>query len=170
MGVSALGSLSQAQGSIDTANAQAQQLKNQQAIAEYNAKVLESQAVAVGREGTAASNLQSRRSTQMISQQRAGQAQSNYFGQSADYILDQSAANAELDRLNMVYQTQSQVQGIKQQAAGTRYQGDIIGSQIQPTINAGYTGALGSLIGGAGQLAFLNSSQAVNPYINWGKM
>ena len=168
--MSVLGSLTQAQGQMDAAQSQANQLQAQQQAANYNAQILEYQAGAVSRETTAAANLQSRRAAQVISNQQTAQAQNNYFGQSADYLLDQSSANAELDRLNMVYQGESQVKGLQQQAASTRYQGSIYGSQVQPTINAGYMGAAGTLVGGAGQLAYLNSSQPVNPYLNWGKM
>jgi len=170
LGATVLGGLTSAGGQMSAANTQAQQLQAQQDAANYNADILDKRAGVTGVEGTAASNLQANRAQQYISNQRASQAQSNYFGQSADMILDQSEANAELDRLNMAYQTESNVIGLKQQAAQTRYQGSVAGSQIQPTLNAGYMGAAGSLIGTAGQVAYLGAKQPVNPYLNWSKM
>lgn len=168
-GSSILGGIMGASGAVEQAQQQANQLRAQQQAAEFNAKTKQLQAQVAGREATSAANLQATRSRSMISKQRALQAQNNYFGQTADQLLDVSSANAELDRLNIVYQGESKAKGLQSSATLDQYQANIYGSQIQPTLNAGAMKAGGALLGGIGQAGYLASQQPVDPYMNWGK-
>jgi hypothetical protein len=168
--MSLVGGVTKAQGSIDQAQQQAQMLQLQQQIAERNAANQYMQAASVASETNAGAMLQERRARAVISKQKAKQAQNNYFGESAEAILDQSAANAELDRLNLIYGGESQVQGIKAQARNSQYQADMYKSQIQPTLDAGYVNAGGQLLSSFGQASFLGNQQSVDPYMSWGKM
>jgi hypothetical protein len=169
-GGAVVGGLVQAQGQMEAAEAQAQELRRQQSLAYLNASMQEQQANTIMGETASAVNLQNRRANTTISKQKARQAQSGYFGQTADSMLDQSAANAELDRLNIIYQGQSAATGQRRQAAYSRYQGDMIGAQVQPTLNAGYTQAGGTILQTFGQGSFLAGKNPVDPYMSWGKM
>ena len=115
--------------------------------ASYNAKVAENNAIAARQQAAANAEAQSR-----AARQRIGQMEANYGASgismegSALDILEQSARDAELDRLNIIY-------GGEVRARGYGAEADLQSSKANDT--SGYWSAGGALLSGmakAGQL------------------
>lgn len=135
-----------------SAAASYQSSRNQQASAEFNAGMSESNAQTTSMQAGAAEEAQRRKSNLVLGEQRAAFAQSGVDPSSGSGLLvqQQSATNAELDALNIRYQGLMQSRGLLAQAGLDRRQGQIFG---QNAAWAGVNGALateGTLLSGKG--------------------
>lgn len=141
-------------GSIMGGSANAANLQAQQNAANYNAQLYNQQASQAMTTVQAQSNQQARQSREVLGQQRAAIAESGigFSGTGGDLIED-STANAEFDRQNILYNGLLQSQGYASQAQQSSYEADIAGSQIGAARTAGYIGAASHLLSGFGGFA-----------------
>ena len=103
-------------GSIQQGNAAAASAKSQANAAEYNAKVLRQNADQAYREGSAAEEAQRRRARQVLGVQRAAVGQTTGFTGTSLGVIEQSGTNAELDALNIRYESDMKARGLLQEA------------------------------------------------------
>lgn len=98
--------------------------KQAQRAADFNAATMEAEARIARQQGGAREEQQRRRAREFLGTQRAaaGQAGVGLGGSIAD-VLGDSAAEAELDALNIRYESNLQALGMENQAAITRWQG-----------------------------------------------
>ena len=114
------------------------------ASAEYNAKILEQNAVVERQQASAREEAQRRQSRQVLGQQRAAFAQSGGgMGGSAADVMEQSGIMAELDALTLRYEGDLRARGMEVSASQERF----AGKQAQ---RQGYFAAAGSILAGAG--------------------
>lgn len=91
---------------------------------DYNADVMESEAAIAMQQGGAREDQNRRRAREFMGTQRASAAQAGVgLGGSIGDVLGDSAAEAELDSLNIRYESNLQSLGMKNQAAMTRWEG-----------------------------------------------
>lgn len=111
-------------GPAVSAYGQIEQGKAYDRAAQLNAQTMEAEARIARQQGGAREEAQRRRAREVLGTMRAsiGQAGIGFGGSAAD-IYDQSATNAELDALNIRYESDLQAMGIMNQAALTRYEG-----------------------------------------------
>lgn len=118
--------------------------QQQQAMANYNAKILDQNAQIERQQTVARESKQRRESNQVLGMQRAAFAQSGagLDGSAAD-VMAQSATNAELDAMMIRYEGDLRARGLKEQAKQERFAG-------KTALTQGYFNAAGSILGGAG--------------------
>lgn len=149
LAMSAVGTVTSAIGSIQQGQAAAANLQAQQNAANYNAEIQRQQADQAARSATAQANQQQVQAREVIGKQRASIAESGGgFGGTNSLLIDQSAANAELDRQNILYGGELNRAGLNEQAKLTTYQGGVAGSQVGSSLMAGYMGAGSSIMKG----------------------
>lgn len=149
-GLGALGSISS--GQTQAANYQAQ--VNAQ---NYNSQVQQQQADQAMANAVAQSNAQQQNAKQQLGLQRAATAQSGIgFSGTGGDLIDQSAANAELDRQNILYSGMLTAQGLDAQAEQSTYAAQVAQSQINPSLAGGYIGAGANALSGVGNYMSYN--------------
>lgn len=144
-------------GAALSAVGQYQQGRAAQNAANFNAAQMEREATIARQQGGAREEAQRRRAREVLGTMRAsiGQAGIGWGGSAAD-IYDQSATNAELDALNIRYESDLQSMGLMNQAALTRYEGKMakragtIGAVSSLLTGAALYGASGGFSGGSG--------------------
>lgn len=121
--------------------------KQAQRAAEFNAATMEAEARIARAQGGAREEQQRRRAREFLGTQRAaaGQAGVGLGGSIAD-VLGDSAAEAELDALNIRYESNLQALGMENQAAITRWQGKELKRQARAK-------AVASIISGSSDYA-----------------
>lgn len=98
--------------------------KQAQRAAEFNAATMEAEARIARQQGAAREEAQRRRAREFLGTQRAAAGQAGVgLGGSIGDVLEQSATEAELDALNIRYESNLQALGMENQAAITRWQG-----------------------------------------------
>lgn len=98
--------------------------KQAQRAAEFNAATMEAEARIARQQGGAREEQQRRRAREFLGTQRAAAGQAGVgLGGSIGDVLGDSAAEAELDALNIRYESNLQALGMENQAAITRWQG-----------------------------------------------
>lgn len=137
-------------GSIQQGEAQAQSLQSQANAARYNADVQRKQGEQEMAVANANANDQHRKAAQIQGKQAAAIAESGIgFSSTTNMLIDQSAAQAELDRQNILYAGNSKQQSLNQAANLSDYQANFAESQVGGARMAGYIGAASSLLNGA---------------------
>lgn len=142
-------------GSISEGNARAGQYGAQKQAHDYNADVAAQNAEIAWQQAGAREEAQRRRGRMYIGKQYASIAQAGIdpnSGSAAD-VLAQSAAETELDALNLRYEGDMQARGFTIQSEQERYQGRISAMNAKNARRSGYFGAASSIIGGAASYA-----------------
>lgn len=141
--VSAVGAIQQ--GNVASANARAQQ-----DAANYNATIEAQGATTARQQANAREEAQRRATRQFLGEQRAGLSQAGIGldGSAAD-VHGQSAANAELDALNIRYEGELDARGLLAQSALTRHEGQVAGVNARTARRAGYMNAASTILSGS---------------------
>ena len=156
-------------GSIMGGNTAAANLEAQKNAANYNAQLYNQQATQAMSTAQAQSNQQADQARQVLGKQRAAIAESGIgFSGTGGDLINQSAANAEFDRQNILYNGLLQSQGYSAQADQAKYAGEVAGSQINSARNAGYIGAASNLLGGFGTAALTGYRRNMPKYRSGG--
>lgn len=141
-------------GAVGQANAAAASAKSQKQAAEYNATVMKQQAVATQQQGAVAEDAQRRRVRSILGKQRAALAESGLgFEGTGGMLLNQSAAAAELDALNMRYETDLRAKGLLSDANMAQFEGEAALSAGRSAAMSGYLTAGTSLLSGVANYA-----------------
>lgn len=145
MGGSVFGAIS----SFQQAQAQTASLQAQQNAQNYNAQLYQQQAQDTMAQSNSQANLGIDHARQTIGAQRAAIAESGMAGSvTGNALIDQSAANAELDRQNTLYSGLINANSLNAQASQSSYAAQTAGNQIASSQASGYIGAATSLLGG----------------------
>lgn len=131
---------------------QIQQAQAARAAAEYNARVAEMNAVLAEQQAAAEEDRQRRLSYKQLSAMRAGYGAAGVSieGSPLD-VLEESAANAELDALTIRHAGQVRATAYRQEAALERYRG-------KAATRAGYISAASTLLTGGGEILSMKRS------------
>lgn len=148
----AIGTATKAVGSIVQGNAAS-------AASKANAKIADQNATIVGQQASAREDQQRRRSAMELGRQAAAFAQSGVdpTSGSAMRVAADSAAQAELDALNLRYEGQMQAFGYTREAAIER-------QRARYARNAGYFGAVTSILGGGAQAYGMRPTTATSSF------
>ena len=118
------------------------QAQQQKSAAKYNEKLAENQAVGARQEAAAAANRQQRQSAKTIGTMQASYAASGVSTEGSPLeVLEESARNAELDRLTILWNGESRAQGYQNTAELERSRG-------KNAMASGYLSAAGSAMKG----------------------
>ena len=144
-----------AMGQMRQGEAQAAALRQQSQIAEFNARVAENNAILAQQAAEADADTIDRQRRIALAKQATGFAASGVVideGSTLE-VLGDTAAEFEMDRLNRLHQ--GQVQSNAQRIQSTLDQNNAQGllSQSSAARSAGRSAAVGTVLGGAGQLA-----------------
>jgi len=150
-------------GSMQEANAHAAQLNSEGAQHDRNAEIAEQNATISWQQGIAQEGAVRRRAAGILGAQAAVSGESNFdvgSGSALD-VAKQSAANAELDSLTTIYNTDLRARGFKQQAESERYAGDLAHAGAGAARDQGVWGALTGITSSAA--SYYGSSMSVQP-------
>jgi hypothetical protein len=137
-----------AYGAISSAQAQSASYRSQQQAANYNAQANQQNAAAAQSAASANELAMRRANDQRMGEIRAAVAQgTGGFSGSARELVDQDAANAELDALNTRYRGTLQAHGMLAQSNLDEYQSSVAGMNAASATRAGYIGAAASALG-----------------------
>ena len=118
------------------------QAQQQKSAAKYNEKLAENQAVGARQEAAAAADRQQRQSAKTIGTMQASYAASGVSTEGSPLeVLEESARNAELDRLTILWNGESRAQGYQNTAELERSRG-------KNAMASGYLSAAGSVMKG----------------------
>ena len=118
------------------------QAQQQKSAAKYNEKLAENQAVGARQEAAAAADRQQRQSAKTIGTMQASYAASGVSTEGSPLeVLEESARNAELDRLTILWNGESRAQGYQNTAELERSRG-------KNAMASGYLSAAGSAMKG----------------------
>lgn len=139
-----------AAGAIKQGQAQAASYKSEQAAANYNATIQAQNATTARQQSNAREEVQRRQTRQFLGRQAAaiGQSGTGLGGSNAD-VYGQSAANAELDALNIRYEGELDARGLLAQSELSRYSGKVAGMNAKSAKSGSYWSAASSLLNGA---------------------
>lgn len=141
----------QALGAIQQGNAAAASYDSQANADKYNAQIASQNADIVSQQAAAQEATQRRKAALVAGEQRAAQAQSGLaFTGSALDVAQQSAANAELDALNIRYEGQLKRRGLLANAQQDSYGADVAGQNSNSAALGGYLNAGSKILGGTG--------------------
>lgn len=129
--------------------AQEASYKSQAQADEYNAKVAETNAATARQQAGAREEAQRRQARQILGTQRAALAQAGIglSGSAAD-VYGASAANAELDALNIRYEGELDARGLLAGAELDKYQGKVSNMNAKSAKQAGYVNTASALLSG----------------------
>lgn len=145
MAMSALSAMKQGEAQSDALKSQAQAQQYNAAVAEQNAQTAEAQ-------GNANEEAQRRKARMVIGAQRAGISESGIGNEgTGSDLVQQSAANAEMDALNIRYGAQLQAVGFRNNAKLDNYQASNDLSQAKQATQASYLNAGASALSGYGK-------------------
>lgn len=138
-----------AYGMYQQSQAAAAGYESQQAAANYNATIDAQNARVARQQANAREEAQRRQARQVLGEQRAALAQAGIglSGSAAD-VYGQSAANAELDALNIRYEGELAARGLLAQSELTRYEGSVAGMNAKSAKSGGYLDAASTLLTG----------------------
>lgn len=116
---------------------------------EYNATIQSQNASVARQQAGAREEAQRRQARQVLGEQRAALAQAGIglSGSAAD-VYGQSAANAELDALNIRYEGELESRGLLAQSQLSRYEGKVSGMNASSARRAGNLSAASALLAG----------------------
>lgn len=118
------------------------QAQQQKSAAKYNEKLAENQAVGARQEAAAAADRQQRQSAKTIGTMQASYAASGVSTEGSPLeVLEESARNAELDRLTILWNGEGRAQGYQNTAELERSRG-------KNAMASGYLSAAGSVMKG----------------------
>lgn len=118
------------------------QAQQQKSAAKYNEKLAENQAVGARQEAAAAADRQQRQSAKTIGTMQASYAASGVSTEGSPLeVLEESARNAELDRLTILWNGEGRAQGYQNTAELERSRG-------KNAMASGYLSAAGSVVKG----------------------
>lgn len=119
---------------------------------EYNATIQSQNAAVARQQANAREEAQRRQARQVLGEQRAALSQAGIglSGSAAD-IYGQSAANAELDALNIRYEGELDSRGLLAQSELSTYQGKVSGMNAKSAKQAGTLSAASTALSGASQ-------------------
>lgn len=139
-----------AYSAVQSGKAAEAQYKSAQQAADYNAEIEAQNARVARQQAGAREEAQRRQARQVLGEQRAALSQAGIglAGSAAD-VYGQSAANAELDALNIRYEGELGARGLLAQSALTSYEGKVAGMNAKSAKKAGYVNAASSLLAGA---------------------
>lgn len=139
-----------AYSAIQAGKGQEAQYKSAQQAADYNAEMQRQNAAVARQQAGAREEAQRRQARQVLGEQRAALSQAGIglSGSAAD-VYGQSAANAELDALNIRYEGELDARGLLAQSQLTSYEGQVSGMNAKSAKRAGYVNAASSLLSGA---------------------
>lgn len=146
IGSAVLGAYSAIQGGrAAEANARAQQQAEN-----YNATIQAQNATVARQQANAREEAQRRKARQFLGEQRAALAQAGIGleGSAAD-VYEQSAAEAELDALNIRYEGALDARGLLAQSEMSTYAGRVAGVNATTARRSSYLDAASSLLSGA---------------------
>jgi len=134
---------------INASNAQAAGYESQKQAADYNATIQSQNAAVARQQAGAREEAQRRQARQVLGEQRAALSQAGIglAGSAAD-VYGQSAANAELDALNIRYEGELDARGLLAQSELTRYEGKVAGMNAKSAKSAGRLDAASALLAG----------------------
>lgn len=119
-----------AAGSLIDSGNQIEDIRNQQAAADFNARALQQQAQEARRQSGYRQEAQQRAARKMLSTQRAALLQSGMgLTGSAGMSLEQGTILAELDKLALAYEGDIQARGFLQQSAAERFKKRVLADQ-----------------------------------------
>jgi hypothetical protein len=138
-------------GAISQANAASQNARSQQQAAEFNAAQANANAHNALQVADANEEAQRRKNAYILGEKRAGliQAGIGTDGTASD-VIAASGTNAELDALNIRYEGSLRAKAYQQQAAQDLFQGQAAGENASAATTAGWLGAGGAVLSGAG--------------------
>lgn len=141
----------QAVGAIQQGISQSNAYKAQAQAQEASAKIAQMNADIARQQGNANEEAQRRRSAQIIGAQRAGIAEAGIGmdGSGAD-LLEQSAGFAELDALNIRYNSQLQSNAFMNQSSMDLWQAQQSRKRASDAMTSGYLNAGASALNGYG--------------------
>lgn len=139
-----------AYSAVQSGKTQSANYRAQQQAEEYNATIQAQNAQVSRQQANAREETQRRRARQALGEQRAALAQAGIglSGSAAD-VYGQSAANAELDALNIRYEGELDARGLLAQSELSRYSGQTAGVNARSARSAGRLDAASSLLAGA---------------------
>jgi hypothetical protein len=148
----AIGGAIQAVGAMFEGQAKAQQEHEASNINLYQAKLAERNATNVTNQAAAQESTQRRKARAFLGEQRAAMAQSGFDPNSGSMegLYDQSAANAELDALNIRYEGLLKRKGLLAQRELYKYQSEIHLDNIQKIYMQAGLKAASSMFSGFG--------------------
>ena len=118
------------------------QAQQQKSAAKYNEKLAENQAIGARQEAAAAADRQQRQSAKTIGTMQASYAASGVSTEGSPLeVLEESARNAELDRLTILWNGEGRAQGYQNTAELERSRG-------KNAMASGYLSAAGSVVKG----------------------
>ena len=141
------------------------QAQQQKSAAKYNEKLAENQAVGARQEAAAAADRQQRQSAKTIGTMQASYAASGVSTEGSPLeVLEESARNAELDRLTILWNGEGRAQGYQNTAELERSRG-------KNAMASGYLSAAGSVVkgfamSGGASTASTTSSDAYSDNVN----
>jgi hypothetical protein len=140
-------------GAMDSANASASNYNAQAQAAQTNATIARNNAAGAQRAANANEEASRRKSAYALSQQRAAIGQSGvaFEGSPLD-VLGTSAANAEMDALNIRYQGQVQANNYLNQGMMSDAQASAATQSASNAEDAGELGAATSLLSGGAKI------------------
>lgn len=150
--VGAISSISQGNAAAAAARSQAQAL-------DYNAAVERQNAQIALQQGNANEEAQRRQARRVLGAQRAGLTEAGLSGGTAGDLVSQSAADAELDALNIRYGAQLQATGHLNSATLDQQQARQARKNASAAQTAGYIGAGAAALSGYG--GYLNSQARI---------
>ena len=161
----------QAISSISAGNAQAASYKASAQAQEYNAEMNRRNADRVSQEYSIREDNLRKQQTQALGRERAAFAQSDTglgTGSNLD-VMNEDTQNAELDALTLRYQGQTERAGLLSQSNLDSYDAQVSRMNASSARQAGYMGAFGKVLGGAGRYYDYSQSTAAlkTPSLPW---
>lgn len=139
-------------GAISAGNSQAANYDAQRQAHDYNANVALQNAGQARNEAGAAEDLQRRRASRVLAEQRGGVTQMGVDGSAgtAADLYRQALEDSELDALNIRYEGESRARGFNIEADQQRYASSLAKTNSKAARKAGYLNAIGSTLSVAG--------------------
>lgn len=154
------GTVVQALGEKQAADAQAAQIRSQQQAAMYNSSLAQQNARVERQQAGAREEAQRRRAGQVLGEQRAAFAQAGTgMGGSAADVMAQSLINAELDALTLRYEGEMRARGQEITATQEMAEAAALDVAAANTKKQGRMRALGTILGGTGR--YMEYSESV---------
>lgn len=155
------GTVISAFGAIQKGNREAEGFNANAQASEYNAAMSEQQAGIARQQAAAQAVSQQAAGLKFLGKMRAGYGASGLTMEgSATDVLAESAANVELDRLNIMYGGEMQAYGHERTAALDRSQASYYRSEASRAKSAGYGNAVAALFQGGMQAYGMTSGMA----------
>jgi hypothetical protein len=145
-------------GGIMASQAQAQEARNQAAMAKYNQDVMNQQAKTKEQQTAFEQNRQAEESHRQMSSLQANLGMSGAVSTEGSPLMIQAkqASESELENLMIGYEGQNQAQYMRSQAGGYGMQSSIYKSKARNIANAGYMNAGSTLLTGFNDMGWFD--------------